>query len=280
MFNISKFFGLCILSAIILLAGCAHFQCQETEHFKLFYEPKSPAEKDIETLKAHVENIHHSLNGDNYMPSRKVSYYFHNKYPLRFFGAPVLGYVWNGNVHAVYTENVKEITPHELMHLYLHKMNPKAPFFFEEGTCNIGNYYAFQYAVQGQHFTQIITSHDLIARQKSLPSLKKVIKGFSLLTYGYESWFTPPLPRYEIARSFCQFLYATHGQKYWIFYEQVRPGNFESKMEEVFGKKFVATESEWKAFLGDVKAQNGYEVINELLDNLPAPLESKSKHND
>jgi len=211
----------------VLISGCAHWQRRQTTHFVMHYEKGSPAERDIDELAVKIEGFHKDATETyDFIPDRKISYYFHNRLPLSFFGSQCWGYIWMDRIHVAYSEKGKDESPHELRHYVLHKINRSAPDFFDEGSAGIG------IKIQDKTFHQWV--------KETAPAkidLEACIKNPD--RFGKPGDF--------VAYSFCTFLFSKLGnKKYGQFYRRVTKKNYSPVLEELTGMPFGSLEAEWK----------------------------------
>ncbi|MFH1229937.1 MAG: hypothetical protein V1709_00430 [Planctomycetota bacterium] len=225
-----------------LLGGCISWQTKETtQHFLLKYEKGSPAERDIEELSTLVEKHYETVRKMyQYDPPCKISYYFHNCCPLKVSGDDVWGYVCMGKIHAAYSDQGKDISPHELRHIIQHQINPKAPKFFDEGAANIG--------IQVGGLSQHATAKFLGAEKVKLETLITYPNSFSI-----DEHVSVP-----VAHSFCTYLYQrgiSQGgteQQFGNFYKMVTDKNFRQALQQFYGASLEDLEKEWKLLLSRV----------------------------
>lgn len=223
----------CLLACVLLgvgVSGCAQWQVRETSHFRLHYKKGAPAEEHIDALAVKVETFYKDASETyDFIPDRRIPYYFHNQFPPVGFRSQCWGYIWMGEIHVAYADKGKDDSPHELRHYFLHKINRSAPDFFDEGSAGIG------IIIQGRNLHQWV--------KQETPSeidLESCIRNPDDIgeTVDY------------VAYSFCTFLFDKLGKaKYQEFYRQVTKKNYAKVLDRLTGVPFGTLETEWKGLI-------------------------------
>ncbi|MFC1704675.1 hypothetical protein ACFL1E_07875 [Candidatus Omnitrophota bacterium] len=208
-----------------------NWKVKTTEHFSIFYEAASPAERDLKMLAQLLEKYYAEASEmfDVEIP-KKIQYYFHSR-PLYSGTTPVWGYATPESIHAAYSSSQKDSSPHELYHFIHNYANANAPYFFNEGACGFG------IQIGGEDFHEKTRK-----RCKELPSysLDMLVKDFK--RYGRFGDF--------MAYSFNAYLIETFGKdKYGQFYKKVTQQNWQDVLREVYELDHAALEAQWKDFL-------------------------------
>jgi len=208
-----------------------YWNVKPTKHFLIYYEKNSPAEEDIRYLaKVLEEYFQESTQMFNIKITKKIPYYFHGG-GLYASNSPVWGYATSKDIHALYSEDKKDSSPHELRHFIHHLVNHRAPYFFNEGACGFG----IQIGGQGFHSRAREVCADLFKYP-----LLELVKEFK--KYGRLGDY--------LAYSFNSFLIEQYGkEKFAKFYQKVTQDNWQELMRQVYGLSFSEIETKWKGFL-------------------------------
>ncbi len=208
-----------------------NWKVKSTQHFLIYYEEDSPAEKDIEILARLLEEyFKETTEMFGVEISKKIPYYFHSK-PLYHLNTPVWGYATRKDIHVVYSNFQKDSSPHELRHFIQQIVNPQAPYFFNEGICGLG------IQIGNENF------HDKVRRE--CPDLSKyplleLVKDFK--KYGRIGDY--------LAYSFNSFLVEQYGkEKFSELYRKVTMDNWQKTMEQIYKLSPLELEVKWKSFL-------------------------------
>ena len=203
------------------------WKLKATEHFLIYYEKDSPAQNDIETLAGLLEKyFKESTQMFGLQIQEKIPYYFHSNINM-----PVWGYATDTDIHAIYSDVQKDSSPHELRHFIHRLVNPKAPYFFNEGACGFG------IEIGGMDFHSRVR---IFCADLPRYSLTELVEGFK--KYGRLGDY--------MAYSFNSFLIEQYGEnKFARFYKEVTPQNWQALMEEKYGLAVREIETLWKAFL-------------------------------
>ncbi|MBI4833333.1 MAG: hypothetical protein HY811_00735 [Planctomycetes bacterium] len=148
-----------ILFAVILCAGCSpaifyetsslinsEWLIKETEHLTIHYKPDSYAQTDIKNAVESYENSYQAAK-DKFREigfsdvKNKINLYlvekFNSKGADKNGNNPISGCALMGKrtVFYQYSQAVRDDSAHEIIHLFLYDINPKAPYGFQEGIC-------------------------------------------------------------------------------------------------------------------------------------------------
>lgn len=208
-----------------------NWRLRPTEHFLIYYEKNSPAQKDIETLAGLLEEyFKETAQMFNIKIDKRIPYYFHSS-GLSFSNKTLWGYATKEDIHVIYSDSQKDSSPHELRHFIHQRINPKAPYFFNEGACGLG----IQIAGVGFHARASQICSDLAKY-----SLLELVKDFQ--RYGRLGDY--------LAYSFNSFLIGKYSkEKFAQFYKKLTRDNWPGLIKEVYGLSFLEAEAKWKDFL-------------------------------
>lgn len=204
----------------------------DTTHFRIHYPRNSPAQKNIMELVIQLEQYYAELT--RIFPIREhepIPYYFHDR--QLFAGThPVWGYTTDYSIHAVYSNRVKDTSPHELRHFFQDMINPEAPYFFNEGACGIG------IKIGGVGFARRARASCPILQRVSLEGL---IDEYQMHADRRQDYW---------AYSFAEFIMDNYDKEsFGRFYARATPGNWKAVFAEVYGVPVGVVEAAWKAEL-------------------------------
>ena len=204
-----------------------NWKLKPTEHFLIYYEKDSPAEKDIKTLAGLLEKYFtEAAQMFGLQIEDKIPYYLHSNINM-----PVWGYATDIDIHAVYSDEQKDSSPHELRHFMHRRVNPGAPYFFNEGACGFG------IEIGGVDFHSRVR---IFCANLPKYALVELVKDFK--KYGRLGDY--------LAYSFNSFLIEQYGaDKFAHLYKEATPENWQSLMEKIYGLPIRDIEAQWKAFL-------------------------------
>lgn len=202
-----------------------------TEHFLIYYEKKSPAEEGVRLISELLEGYYQETTRIfNIKLDKKIPYYFHST-ALEGKDGQIWGYCSIEDIHVVYSDSQKDSSPHELRHFIQRRVNPYAPYFFNEGACGLG----IQIGDEDFH----AKAKRMCAYVKNI-SLAELVRDFQ--KYGRDGDY--------FAYSFNSFLIEEYGNdKFSAFYCKVTPDNWQETLKNVFGLSYLDIEAKWKAFL-------------------------------
>lgn len=222
---------LLINSKLLKKPNAAPWNVKPTEHLLLYYEKNSPAEKDIEILAKLLEGyFQETAQVFNIKITKKIPYYFHRD-KIYHANMPIWGYASLDDIHVIYSDFQKDSSPHELRHFIHQRVNPYAPYFFNEGACGLG----IQIGGEGFHAKASVICFDL-----SKYSLLELVKDFQ--RFGRLGDY--------LAYSFNSFLIEQYGRdKFANFYKRINKDNWQEIMKEVYGFSSGEVEAKWKDFL-------------------------------
>lgn len=204
-----------------------NWKLRASEHFLIYYEKDSPAEKDIEVLAGLLEKyFQECAQMFGLRIGRKIPYFFHSNLNM-----PVWGYATDADIHAIYSNNQKDSSPHELRHFFHRLVNPRAPYFFNEGSCGFG------IAIGGVDFHSRVRIFCADLPKYPLIELVKDFKKY--LRFGD-----------YLAYSFNSFLIEQYGpDKFALFYKEVTPENWQVLLVKIYGLPVSEIETQWRTFL-------------------------------
>jgi hypothetical protein len=216
-----------LIARLISQKANPNWKLKATEHFLIYYEKGSPAEKDIEVLAGLLEKYFtESTLMFGLQIQQKIPYYFHSNLDVS-----VWGYATDTDIHAIYSDSQKDSSPHELRHFMHRRANPGAPYFFNEGACGFG------VEIGGVDFHSRVR---LFCADLSKYSLVELVKDFKKYAR---------LGDY-LAYSFNSFLIEQYGtDKFAHFYKEVTAENWQGLMERIYGLPVHEIETQWKDFL-------------------------------
>lgn len=208
----------------------------DSAHFRIRYPRGSPAQANIVELTDTLEQYYADLSAVFPIPEKgRIPYYYHNR--QLFSGVnPVWGYTTDYSIHAVYSHQVKDTSPHELRHFIQDRINPNAPYFFNEGACGIG------IRIEGVDFaSRARVSCDALRRV----SLTRLVDRYHMHADRRIDFWT---------YAFAEYLLETYGQEmFGRFYAGATRQNWKGVFEEVYGARFDTIEAAWKTRVcGDI----------------------------
>lgn len=106
----------------------------ETKHFTLYYRTNTHAARRIREAAQQFDQIYEQEA--SFAPAvtlpRKPKLYLHEQLSLWGYAE-----IERLTLHSIYNEDQQLVSGHELMHLFLDRINPDAPMRYEEGICRM-----------------------------------------------------------------------------------------------------------------------------------------------
>jgi hypothetical protein len=219
------------------------WRSEHSSHFDYFYEPSSPAERDIDKIKAGMERDYAhllALLGADQSDFRMQSFIVDSRLRMRqLCYRESNGWAIGTVFAAVYGDSIDALGPHEKCHLLAqHLWGPTHDVWLNEGL-----------AVYSDDNWQ---GHPLHAICKQLHAQGKLIPLSSLIKNNWHHKHYPDMVTYPEAGSFVKFLYERYGvssiKTMW------QKGHI--RVPETFGKSLPQLEQEWNSTIDASDAES------------------------
>ncbi len=228
------------------LLGCSgSWKQYETPHLKIYYQKGSYAEKNLQQAATVYEENYRSIFEIAPVRERreKLALYLHEKYDA--WGR---SYPDRGELHYVFSEQRRLTSSHEMMHVFLHELNPHAPDALEEGVCRF--YEARAIMVDGKR--QNVPLYVLATR---IPSKGRGVEAVFKQSYQSDN-------EGNLAAAFVAFYVAqkpdgalNRNSSFWMFYRKVKVQNWRETLEQEFGKGIQEIDADFQKFIAGLAGQ-------------------------
>lgn len=222
-----------ILLAVLWGCGKAGWQSVETDQLILHYRAGSYAERNLEQAVAVYED---SLQAARRLLPQvrlkgKVKVYLHDH--LDKLGFTLAD---RREVHFRYDEEFRLTSMHEFLHIFLHRLNPKAPLRFEEGVCRM-------------HEARTVRDGNRRVQVPLVQLGKRAAPETWRLTEIFQDFYDTD-DQGNLAAAFAAFAMQEHGEeRFWTFYGDLRKDVWQKPLEVYFGQDAPTIESRFVAYM-------------------------------